>query len=130
MKASTKPSRPSQTVKLEAVYNCYMCALPLALVVLSWETLLHVCCGLQVDNHLRVVGHPTLFALGDVTDVPEEKLAFLAAQQGSLVAGSLAALAAAQVSGGSEAVQAAGSKLRTWRPSMGIQAMFVSIGRE
>lgn len=87
-----------------------------------------------MDQHLRVVGHPRLFALGDVTDVPEEKLAFLAAQQGALVAGSLAALAsAAQADNGAgreAALAAAGSKLRAWKPSMGIQVMFVSIGRE
>jgi NADH dehydrogenase FAD-containing subunit len=71
-----------------------------------------------------------MFALGDVTDVPEEKLAFLAAQQGSLVAGNLAALAAAVAAGGEDVLQAAGSKLKAWWPSAGVQVMFVSIGRE
>lgn len=84
----------------------------------------------QVDQHLRVVGHPRLFALGDVTDVAEEKLAFLAAQQGNLVAGNLSALAAAVAAGGDEALTAAGSKLKAWWPSAGIQVMLVSIGRE
>lgn len=73
---------------------------------------------MQVDKHLCVVGHPQLFALGDVTNVPEEKLAFLAAQQGTLVASNIAALIAGR------------KKLRTWSPSMGMQVMFVSIGRE
>jgi NADH dehydrogenase FAD-containing subunit len=84
----------------------------------------------QVTKRLQVVGHPRLFALGDVTDVPEEKLAFLAAQQGSLVADSIAALAAARAAGGAAAVEAAAAKLRPWRPSMGMQVMFVSLGRK
>ncbi len=77
-----------------------------------------------------MLGHPRLFALGDVTDVPEEKLAFLAAQQGNLVAGNLTALATAEASGGDTALQAAGKKLRSWWPSAGMQVMFVSIGRK
>ncbi len=91
-------------------------------VVLHW--------WLQVDKHLRVVGHPRLFALGDVTDVPEEKLAFLAAQQGGLVAANITTLVAAEAAGGDTALQAAGKRLRSWWPSAGLQVMFVSIGRE
>lgn len=95
-----------------------------------WGAVLWLCWCLQVDQHLRVVGHPRLFALGDVTDVQEEKLAFLAAQQATLVAANLTALAAAAAAGGEAAMQAAGSKLRCWRPSAGIQVLFVSIGRK
>lgn len=87
------------------------------------------CLLLQVDATLRVVGHPRLFALGDVTDVPEEKLAFLASQQGQLVAASIAALAAAHVAGGQAATDAAGKRLGRWRPSKGIAVMIVTLGR-
>jgi NADH dehydrogenase FAD-containing subunit len=84
---------------------------------------------LQVDPQLRVVGHPRLFALGDVSDVREEKLAFLASQQGQLVAGSIAALAAAHAAGGQAAADAAGRRLGSWRPSRGIPVMIVTLGR-
>lgn len=96
----------------------------------------HVCCTplcvVQVDKHLRVVSHPSLFAVGDVTDVPEEKLAFLAAEQGQMVAASLAKLVAAanQMQGASRAVEAAGRQLGVWKPSKGVPVMFVSIGRK
>jgi NADH dehydrogenase FAD-containing subunit len=84
---------------------------------------------LQVDKHLRIPNHASLFALGDVTDVPEEKLAFLAAKQAHVVAASLAALAAA--SGGSTAVQAAAARrLGVWRPSAGLRVMLVTLGRK
>jgi NADH dehydrogenase FAD-containing subunit len=96
----------------------------------------------QVDAQLRVIGHPRLFALGDVTDVPEEKLAFLAKKQGDLVAGNITTLAAAAAAGTpaaaaagtasarDEALQAANPRLRAWWPSAGLQVMLVSIGRE
>jgi NADH dehydrogenase FAD-containing subunit len=86
-------------------------------------------CLLQVDPHLRVVGHPRLFALGDVTDVPEEKRAFLASQQGQLVAASIAALAKAHAAGGQAAADAAGRRLGRWKPSKGIAVMLVTLGR-
>lgn len=84
---------------------------------------------------MRVAGHPRLFALGDVTNIPEEKLAFLSAQHGTLVAANLSALAAVHAAAGDgggaeDALAAAGGKLRAWRPSMGVRVMFVSIGRE
>ncbi|KAF6257738.1 type-II NADH dehydrogenase [Scenedesmus sp. NREL 46B-D3] len=84
---------------------------------------------IKVDHTLRVVGHPRLFALGDVTDVPEEKLAFLASQQGQLVAASIAALATAHASGGQAAANAAGRRLGSWRPSKGVAVMVVTLGR-
>jgi NADH dehydrogenase FAD-containing subunit len=87
-----------------------------------------------VDKHLQVVGHPHIFAVGDVTDVPEEKLAFLASQQGNLVATNISALAAAAAAtaGGDvgQVLQAGSCKLRSWTPSAGMQVMFVSIGRK
>jgi NADH dehydrogenase FAD-containing subunit len=91
-----------------------------------------VCCllPLQVDRQLRVVGHPSLFALGDVNDVREEKLAFLASQQGQLVAASIAGLAAAHAAGGQTAADAAGKRLGSWRPSKGIAVMIVTLGRK
>lgn len=35
----------------------------------------------QVDQHLRVVGHQRVFAVGDATNVPETKLGYLAKAQ-------------------------------------------------
>eukprot|EP00775_Hariotina_reticulata_P002211 gene2211-2526_t len=77
---------------------------------------------IKVDQHLRVVGHPKLFAVGDVTDVKEEKLAFLAAKQGELVAASLHALLKAPAN-------AAAPRLGIWKPSMGVPVMMVTLGR-
>ena len=34
--------------------------------------------ALQVDEYLKVKGHDNVYALGDVTDVPEEKMAYVA----------------------------------------------------
>eukprot|EP00882_Tetradesmus_deserticola_P009638 GHRQ01010176.1.p2 GENE.GHRQ01010176.1~~GHRQ01010176.1.p2 ORF type:complete len:139 (+),score=64.21 GHRQ01010176.1:443-859(+) len=84
---------------------------------------------IKVDRQLRVIGHPRLFALGDVTDVPEQKLAFLAGMQGQLVAASMAALATAHASGGKAAADAAGRRLGSWRPSKGVEVMIVTLGR-
>jgi hypothetical protein len=38
-------------------------------------------CTVQVDHHLRVIGHQRVFAVGDATDVPETKLGYLAKAQ-------------------------------------------------
>ena len=38
-------------------------------------------CAMQVDEHLRVIGHDRIFAVGDATDVKETKLGYLAAAQ-------------------------------------------------
>ena len=43
----------------------------------------------QVLPSLQVEGHPHMFALGDVNNVPETKLGFLAAKQAELAAASL-----------------------------------------
>lgn len=75
--------------------------------------------AIKVDKHFQVVGHPTLFALGDVTNIKEDKLAFLAVKHAQLVAKNLAAV----VKGGAKA------KLGAWKPGMGMKAMFVSTGR-
>jgi hypothetical protein len=80
-----------------------------------------------------VAGHPNIFALGDACNVPEEKLAYLAQAHGALVAGNIAALAAARGSSGGagEGGAAAAPKLAAWRPGFGLpgKVMIVSLGR-
>ncbi len=76
-------------------------------------------CWPQVDPQLRVVGTDNLFACGDVTDVPESKLAFLAGMHAELVAKNFRAL----VKSGSKA------KLGAWKPAMGMRVELVSLGR-
>ena len=70
-----------------------------------------------------MIGHPKLFAVGDVTNVKEEKLAFLAAKQGELVAASLDTLLKAPAT-------AAVPKLGVWKASMGFPVMMVTLGRK
>ena len=48
--------------------------------------------ALQVDAHLRVHGRPGQWAVGDVTDVPELKMARLAQAHGEVVAANIRAL--------------------------------------
>jgi len=47
---------------------------------------------LRVDITLRVIGHPHIFAVGDIADVDELKLGYLAGIQGTAVAQNLALL--------------------------------------
>ncbi|OLR93213.1 FAD-dependent oxidoreductase [Actinokineospora bangkokensis] len=48
---------------------------------------------LSVDPHLRVTGQSTVFAIGDVTDIPEAKMAKSAEQHAGVVARNIRALA-------------------------------------
>ncbi len=66
-----------------------------------------------------MVGTDNLFACGDVTDVPETKLAFLAGKHAELVAKNFRALAKS----------GAKAKLGAWKPNMGMQVEMVSLGR-
>ncbi|KAI3879008.1 hypothetical protein MKW92_046032, partial [Papaver armeniacum] len=40
----------------------------------------------MVDEHLRVKGHKNVFAIGDITDIPEMKQGYLAQNHAVLVA--------------------------------------------
>ncbi|KAG2433699.1 hypothetical protein HXX76_008068 [Chlamydomonas incerta] len=77
--------------------------------------------AIKVLPSLQVEGHPHMFALGDVNNVPEAKLGYLAVEHGKLVAVSLKTLIAAK--------PGASPKLGAWKPNMGNQMMIVSLGR-
>jgi NADH dehydrogenase FAD-containing subunit len=96
--------------------------------------------AVRVDASLRVPGFSNVFAAGDCTDVPEEKLAFLASAHGELVANNVVALAkarrAAAAAAASEAAFSSSPPvappppvLRTWRPSSGLPVCIVTLGR-
>ncbi|GLT48661.1 hypothetical protein SLA2020_222710 [Shorea laevis] len=74
--------------------------------------------GLMVDEHLRVKGHKNIFAIGDITDIPELKQGYLAQSHASVVAKNLKLLMA----GGKE------SKMATYKP--GSAMAIVSLGRK
>jgi NADH dehydrogenase FAD-containing subunit len=78
--------------------------------------------ALQVDQYLRVEGHPNIFAVGDVNNVPEQKLAFLAKKQADLTARNLLATIQSEEKGTK-------LKLSSWSPSAGLAVQFLSIGR-
>jgi hypothetical protein len=68
----------------------------------------------QVDaKTLQVEGHDNLYALGDVANLPGEKLAYLARMQGETVAKAIAA-------------RIAGGKPVEWKP-LGLDAMLVCL---
>ncbi|XVE59644.1 hypothetical protein DITRI_Ditri05aG0062700 [Diplodiscus trichospermus] len=73
---------------------------------------------LMVDEYLRVKGRTNIFAIGDITDIPELKLGYVAEKHASVVAKNLKLLMA----GGKE------SKMSTYKP--GSAAVFVSLGRK
>jgi NADH dehydrogenase FAD-containing subunit len=92
-----------------------------------------------------------VFAAGDCTDVPEEKLAFLASSHGELVAKNILALARARRAEATAAAAAAAAattgsdpspaadpsppaappavSLRAWKPSQGLPVAIVTLGR-
>lgn len=76
----------------------------------------------KVDEYLRVAGSQNIFAVGDVTNVQESKLAFLAGKHGELVAKNIVAL----IKSGHTA------KLKAWKPGMGMPGTFllVSLGKK
>ncbi|OMP03813.1 FAD-dependent pyridine nucleotide-disulfide oxidoreductase [Corchorus olitorius] len=73
---------------------------------------------LMVDEYLRVKGHKNIFAIGDITDVPELKQGYLAHKHALVVAKNLKVL----MSGGKE------SKMSTYEPGSAIA--MVSLGRK
>ncbi|MBA0577085.1 hypothetical protein Goshw_019624 [Gossypium schwendimanii] len=74
---------------------------------------------LMVDEHLRVNGRANIFAIGDITDIPELKQGFLAQKHAMVVAKNLKLL----MSGGVQE-----SKLSKYEPGSAIA--LVSLGRK
>ena len=68
----------------------------------------------RVDGTLQVVGHPTLFAIGDINDIPEIKLGALAGRQAPVAARNAVKLLN-------------GSALKSYRPMKGPMG-FVTLG--
>ncbi|KAG1657550.1 hypothetical protein FOA52_005436 [Chlamydomonas sp. UWO 241] len=73
---------------------------------------------LKVGADLRVTGYTNVFALGDVCDVKETKLAYYAGLHGVHTAANVAMLAKS----------GDGAKLKAWKPYGGTKVMFVSLG--
>lgn len=79
----------------------------------------------KVDEYLRVTGHPNVFAVGDVTNLPENRLAIIAGLHVKSVVSNLKRLIAAQTK--------SSVRLKPYRPAlpgrgMG-KLMIVSLGR-
>ncbi|XP_062172212.1 uncharacterized protein LOC133877810 [Alnus glutinosa] len=72
---------------------------------------------LMVDENLRVKGQKNIFAIGDITDIPEIKEGFLAQKHADVAAKNLKLL----MTGGNE------SKMATYKPSSAMAV--VSLGR-
>lgn len=70
----------------------------------------------RVRDTLQVHGHDTAFAVGDITDLNERKLAMYAAKHAKVVAANLRALAAGA------------TPSATYRPATGDQTMLVTLG--
>uniref|UniRef100_A0A803MVI5 FAD/NAD(P)-binding domain-containing protein n=1 Tax=Chenopodium quinoa TaxID=63459 RepID=A0A803MVI5_CHEQI len=73
---------------------------------------------LVVDKHLRVEGHRSIFAIGDITNLPELKQGYLAMRHAELTAKNLRLL----LGGGSE------EKMTVYKPGRPIA--FVSLGKK
>ncbi|KAI3982602.1 hypothetical protein MKX01_031341 [Papaver californicum] len=71
----------------------------------------------MVDKHLRVKGHKNVFAIGDITDIPEMKQGYLAQEHALLTAKNIKLL----MDGGKE------SKLRSYKA--GSDMAIISLGR-
>ncbi|KAK7257588.1 hypothetical protein RIF29_31659 [Crotalaria pallida] len=74
---------------------------------------------IKVDEHLRVKGRTNIFAIGDITDIPEIKQGFLATKQAEVVAKNLKVI----IEGGRVC------KLSTYKP-LGSALAIVSLGRK
>ncbi|KAK9733164.1 hypothetical protein RND81_04G048000 [Saponaria officinalis] len=74
--------------------------------------------ALEVDKYLRVIGHKNVFAIGDITNVPELKQGFLAMKHADLTAKNLKLL----FREGNE------EKLDAYKPSQPLA--FVSLGKK
>ncbi|PIA54354.1 hypothetical protein AQUCO_00900708v1 [Aquilegia coerulea] len=75
---------------------------------------------LMVDEHLRVKGRKNIFAVGDITDIPEIKQGYLAQVHSQVTAKNINLL----MSGGDE------SKLASYKPPKGQPIALVSLGRK
>lgn len=73
----------------------------------------------KVEPDLRVVGYPNVWALGDINDVKEEKLGYLATLQAQLTGKNLAAIKKNKA-----------AKLTAWKPYNGTKAMFLTLGKD
>ncbi|KML67888.1 NAD(P)/FAD-dependent oxidoreductase [Pectobacterium peruviense] len=91
----------------------------------SWSDVVQPNGLVRVDPYLRVVGHSTIFAVGDVTNLPENRLAIVAGLHVKSVVGNLKRLIAAETP--------SQTKLKAYKPALpgkGIgKLMIVSLGR-
>ncbi|KAG4385436.1 hypothetical protein AAZX31_12G089500 [Glycine max] len=76
---------------------------------------------IKVDGKLRVVGRTNIFAIGDITDVPEIKQGFAAQQHAIVVSKNLKAM----IDGGRECSQC---RMDTYKPQLAMAV--VSLGRK
>lgn len=95
------------------------------IVASSWPDAVQSNGLVKVDPYLRIVGHPTVFAVGDVTNLPENRLAIIAGLHVKSVVGNLKRLIAATAP--------SQIKLKPYKPASpgkGIgKLMIVSLGR-
>lgn len=73
--------------------------------------------AIKVDSSLRVVGRANIFAIGDITDVPEIKLGAYAVKHASLTAKNINSL-----------INNSGAKLKTYKPGKTIS--MIPIGKK
>ena len=95
-------------------------------VAKSWPAAVQADGQLKVDQYLRLEGHPNVFVAGDVTNLPEGRLAIIGGLHAKSVAANLKALVTAQDTGT--------VKLKPYKPAlpgkgMG-KLMVVSLGRD
>ena len=96
-----------------------------AFVAASWPDTVQQDGQIKVDGFLRLEGHPTIFVAGDVTNLPEGRLAIIGGLHAKSVVGNLKALLAA--------ADAASARLKPYKPAlpgkgMG-RMMIVTLGR-
>ncbi|GAB4836221.1 hypothetical protein Ancab_001136 [Ancistrocladus abbreviatus] len=107
-----------ETIKFDCYFDCT--GKPIGSRWLG-ETILEDSLDIQgrliVDENLRVKGHNNVFAIGDITNIPEIKQGFLAMKHAEVAAKNIKML----LGGGNE------DKLRTYRPAQ--QLAIVSLGR-
>lgn len=95
-------------------------------VARSWPETVTEAGRLKVDRYLRLEDHPSVFVAGDVTDLPEGRLAIIGGLHAKSVAANLGALVTA--------AEPAAVKLRPYKPAppgkgMG-KMMVVTLGRD
>ncbi|KDP25908.1 hypothetical protein JCGZ_22979 [Jatropha curcas] len=108
-----------ETIKADCHFLCT--GKPLASAWLQDTILmnnLHSNGSLAVDEYLRVKGQKNIYAIGDITNIPEIKQGYLAQKHAEVVAGNLKLL----MNGGKE------SKMVAYKPASSVTAI-VSLGR-